>query len=67
MSGDDLIPFLQAAAPNAYCLRCLREAFRDVWRRIEDAMTRREPVEVVPGRCIICGDKGNVVRYQSIT
>lgn len=68
MSDDDLIQFLRAAAPNAYCLRCLSQAFRtigDVRRRVEEAMMRGEPVEIAQGRCTICADQRSVVRHET--
>jgi len=49
MSDDESISqLLRDTAPNAYCFRCLAQAFplaSNLPRRVEQAMIRGEPIE----------------------
>ena len=68
MSDDESISqLLRDTAPSAYCLRCLAQAFpltSVVWRRVEEAIARGDPLEALQGRCAICGDHRSVVRHK---
>jgi hypothetical protein len=71
MSGD-VIDFLHANSPDAFCVSCLVNAYPDFGSAIDMRaflgvlMRRGEQLSVTEGLCLICSEKTMVVRSERL-